>query len=381
MDIRTKLALALVSVSLLSMFLLGAFAYQVSSDLLQEISERQLDALAEAKKQDLEQIVESWRTHVRLIRSRTQLRIRLQEYQQSEEQNVLVEMRRIAEDAQKSTEHVQRITLFDRNGNEVISAGNAPRSPVATVTAEETDIWYSGFYLGDDGQPRIVFNSTLSLDAEVIGSIEVIIGVTTLQNLAGNYRGLGETGETMIFGQNPDGSAVLLHTLRHAGQLVSWDDPPEYVRAAVAGQDQVFTEDIQDYRGKRVWAATRYLSNVDWGLVVKVDAEEEGGRALGLREDLIDLGLALGAFAVAGGTLLGIFLARPIRELEQVVRRVQQGESSLRANARLDDEIGLLAEALNEYLDDVNKKKEKKRKKKEKRKKEKKEKTAKKKAQ
>lgn len=267
-------------------------------------------------------------------------------------------MRRIVEDAQKSTKHVQRITLFDRNGSEVVSAGSAPQSPVATLTAEETDIWYSGFYLGDDGQARIVFNSTVSLDEEVIGSIEVIIGVTTLQNLAGNYRGLGETGETMVIGKRPDGKLVLLHTLRHTDQPVSWDDPPNYVKTAVAGQDRLFTEDDQDYRGNHVWAVTRYLSNVDWGLVVKVDAEEEGERALGLRKNLIDLGLALGAFAVAGGTLLGIYLARPIRELEQVVRRVRRGESSLRANARFDDEIGLLAEALNEYLDHVHKKKE-----------------------
>lgn len=359
MDIRTKLALALVSVSLLSMFLLGTFAYQVSSDLLQEISERQLDALAESKKQDLQQVIESWRTHVRLIRSRTQLRILLREFQQNGDPSGLSEMRRIAEDAQASTEHVQRITLFGRGGNEVVSAGSAPPSPVATLTTEQTDVWYSGFYLGEDGRPKIVFNSSVSLDDEVIGSIEVIIGVTTLENVAGNYRGLGETGETLIFGQKPNRSLELLHTLRHTDVEESWDNPPEYVRAAVAGQERVFTQDVQDYRGNDVWAATRYLPSVDWGLVVKVDAAEESQRALGLRENLIDLALALGAFAVAGGTLLGIYLARPIRELEQVVRRVRQGESSLRANAELDDEIGLLAEALNEYLDHVNNKKEK----------------------
>lgn len=360
MDIRTKLALALVSVSLLSMFLLGGFAYQVSSELLQEISERQLDALAESKKQDLEQVIESWRNHVRLIRSRTQLRIRLRDYQDNKLPAVRTEMQRIAEDAQKSTEHVQRITLFGRAGNEVVSAGSASRPPVATMTSEDNDVRYSGFYLGDDGRLKVVFNTGVSLNEEIIGSIEVIIDVVRLESLARNYRGLGESGETMIFGQKSDRSLVLLHSLRHSVAPPSWNNAPSYVSAAVAGEERVFTQEVQDYRRKDVWAATRFLPGVDWGLVVKVDAEEEGQRALGLRENLIDLALALGAFAVAGGTLLGIYLARPIRELEQVVRRVQHGESSLRANVDLDDEIGLLAEALNEYLDHVDKKKKKK---------------------
>ena len=67
MDIRTKLALSLVFVSLLSMGLLGSFAYQTSSSLLQEISLRQLDALAESKARDLLKVNEGWKNQVRLI--------------------------------------------------------------------------------------------------------------------------------------------------------------------------------------------------------------------------------------------------------------------------------------------------------------------------
>ena len=75
MDIRTKLALALVSVSLLSMLALGTFAYQATSALLREVSERQLDALAESKQRDLEKVVVAWRDRVELIRSRRRERV------------------------------------------------------------------------------------------------------------------------------------------------------------------------------------------------------------------------------------------------------------------------------------------------------------------
>ena len=47
MDIRTKLILALVSVSVASMTVLGVFAYQTSATLFKEVSVRQLEALAQ----------------------------------------------------------------------------------------------------------------------------------------------------------------------------------------------------------------------------------------------------------------------------------------------------------------------------------------------
>ena len=64
MDIRTKLALALVSVSLLSMLIVGSFAYQTAAERLRQVSERQLDALAESKWSDLNKVLEGWRDRV-----------------------------------------------------------------------------------------------------------------------------------------------------------------------------------------------------------------------------------------------------------------------------------------------------------------------------
>lgn len=349
MDIRTKLALALISVALLSMFALGTFSYRVSSNLLQEISERQLDALAEAKEQDLLSLIEGWRNDVRLIRSRTQLRIRLREYQEDGNPLSLVTINRILQDALDSTDDVVRIVLFDRDGNIVADVGDAPTPAELSDNLDTLEARYAGLFV--HGQPHLVFHTKVLLDDETIGGMEVVIAASELQALARNYRGLGETGETLVVAEPVPGQHVLLHKPRHGELGPNWIDPPHYIEQAVDGVEQVITRGVVDYRGQPVWVATRSLENPQWGLAIKIDAAEEEERALLLRDQMIDVALALGAIAVVGGTLLGFYLARPIRELVEVIERVQQGETGLRANASAEDEIGLLAETLNKYLD------------------------------
>lgn len=349
MDIRTKLALALVSVALLSMLALGAFSYRVSANLLQEISERQLDALAEAKEQDLLSLVDGWRNDVKLIRSRTQLRIKLREYQATGNLEALADMQRILSDALESTDDVVRIVLFDRNNKIVADVGDAPAPATLSSDLDIDEARYAGLFVHE--QPHLVFHTRVQLDDEVIGGMEVVIVADQLQALATNYRGLGETGETMVVAEDDAGLHILLHAPRHGELGPVWLDPPAYISDAVDGMEQVITENVYDYRAKAVWVATRSLENPQWGLAIKIDADEEEERALHLRDQMIDVALAVGAFAIVGGTLLGFYLARPIRELASVIERVHHGETELRADARAEDEVGLLAETLNNYLD------------------------------
>ncbi len=101
MDIRTKLVFALVAVSLGSMLAIGAVAYSTAGDLLRDNTLRQLDALAETKKEDLEKVILGWRDRVNLIASRTQLRLSLLAYEQAHSPEQRDRIRRIIADAKR----------------------------------------------------------------------------------------------------------------------------------------------------------------------------------------------------------------------------------------------------------------------------------------
>lgn len=358
MDIRTKLALALVSVALISMAILGTFAYKTSASLLQEISIRQLDALAESKKRDLIKVYEGWQDQLRLIRSRTQLRTSLKSYLETGDQDALDQIDRIIKDAATAVKNVERIAVLDLQGRELTSFGSAALDGRTRIPEELDEVTYLGAVRDEEGPEKGVevgFSTLLSLDKVPLGAMSVVIDAGDLFSVTGNYTGLGETGEAMVVMRTGDDPVVVLNPLRHSSEKSpegdGFDGASADVRAVLEGRETVFTQHVEDYRGVDVWSATRFVPGLEWGLIVKIDAAEEEQRASELRDALVDISLALSAFAIIGGTLLGFYLARPIQELAEVVERMRKGETHLRANTRGDDEIAYLAESLNELMD------------------------------
>jgi HAMP domain-containing protein len=354
MDIRTKLVFALVAVSLGSMLALGAFSYEASRALLQRLALRQLDALAESKQEDLERVMVAWQDRVELVTSRTALRERLRSFRATRDPEDAAAIERILTDAENAVTALRGIAVFTADRRHVATAGVDPGTQMGAGVfwLADSPLVYEDVSLGEGGELLITFVAPIRLDGELIGAAKVLHSARELVDVTHDYTGLGETGETILARRSEDGGALILNPLRHDPQAalqrsISPDRNDDPVLRALAGDEGIWDKDIVDYRGEPVWAATRHLAEIDWGIVVKVDSAEEFRPVAELRSTMWKLAVSLSAFAIIAGLLLGLYFARPIRQLAEIARRIGDGELELRAPVSSEDEIGLLAATLN----------------------------------
>jgi PAS domain S-box-containing protein len=125
------------------------------------------------------------------------------------------------------------------------------------------------------------------------------------------------------------------------------------VALALDRQEGTFWHDMTDLDGDAVWVALRHVSEIDWGLVILLDEETGQAPAVAFRKDLTDIAMALGAFAMVVGTILGLRFAAPIHDLAVVADRIRGGNLSARAVVRGEDEVGVLANAFNQMAEEM----------------------------
>ncbi len=168
--------------------------------------------------------------------------------------------------------------------------------------------------------------------------------------------GLGRTGEALLINQE----VKIITTLKYPLEDGTTANPFEYqikARPAIfAAQGQEGIIATEDYRGEAVLAAYRHIrltSELGWGLVVKRDQAEVFAP---LREGVFYRILvgSLCAFVMLG---LIIFisrnLTRSIRRLSKTAREVEEGNLAVRTSITTSDEVGLLASAFDSMLNHV----------------------------
>jgi len=362
LDLRTKLVFVLVAVSLASMLALGALAYTAASDLLRQKTLRQLESLAETKKEDLEKVIAGWEDRVSLVASRTQLRLSLRDYSQTGGTTGQRErIERILNDALASSEALQALTVYELDGQVVAAAGEAERRVHALqpsrIAALGGSIGPPQIYFNTADEPRIAYLTSLTLDGQRIGALDVELNAGELIELIHNFIGLGATGETMIVVRDSAGVTRVLHPLRgdvtRPVAIVRPEGGDDPATRALQDRDTVISAGLVDYRGEPVWAATRFLPQVGWGVVVKFDADEERAPIIELRQRLTRLGLSLSAFAILLGTFFGLRFAKPIHDLSAVANQIRLGELDARAKVEREDELGLLARTFNQMAEEL----------------------------
>lgn len=355
MKIKTKLTLAFVLISLISLSVTSIPAYWIAKQALTEEVSNHLQSVATIQEHRLTAMIAQNLERLKLVASRTQLRLSLANYINSHQSEEQERMNRILQDAILGVSDFRSISLLTEDGKVVASTQEASLETehsdkeffVRGLRESSADI----FFLDDQQKLGVYLSGPLYLDDNLLGVIVIESEVHNIIDLVSDYSGLGETGETFLAKRDADGNALFLAPLRFDKQAalsrtIKKESPNHPITQALLKNELQFTKSV-DYRGELVLATTRYIEQTEWGLVVKIDEAEalapvlQMGNLLGLVIFISSSAVIMISFYIAGT------ITRPIVNLTSVASQISAGKLSQRAQNDRTDEIGLLAQAFN----------------------------------
>ncbi len=211
-------------------------------------------------------------------------------------------------------------------------------------------------YYAPSDKPAAFIAAPVFESDRLIGVVALQTDMHEIYTLAGDYTGLGDTGETMIASKEDD-ELVIVAPLRHDRkaafqrrlQLGSQQASP--VQKAVQGERGSGIS--VDYRDKEVLAVWRYISDVRWGVVAKIDTSEAFEAADRLQAGFMVIGVITMFGVVVAAALISRSISKPIHALHKGTEIIGSGNLEHRVGTDRNDEIGQLSRAFDQMAVDL----------------------------
>lgn len=363
MKIRSKLSITFLTVSLASIATVSSIVFLLVHFSFVEALGQKLEAVASGQKSNVLHVFNAWQDQVNLLRSRTSLREVFIEYCNSSDKRLLARLKLILGDTLEADRDIRYLEIVGLDCERVISVGILPEpgfNPPEVAHGMDREPQLRQLWLDKEHKLFGLMTAPIVLDHKPVGTINTVFDARELIEITGNYDGLGKSGETLVAVREEDGSARFLTPVRHdknrdLTRRVKPDRPEVPITQALMKNDRIMiSPETVDYRDVPVLAATRYIPELDWGLVAKIDRKEALAPVNNLIYTILIVTLAISIVVILVGFYLSGSIAAPIVNLASAVRKIKEGELSVRAFVTSDDEIGELAESFNAMVSSLN---------------------------
>lgn len=194
------------------------------------------------------------------------------------------------------------------------------------------------------------------VDEKFIGVFAVQLDKKLLYKVATDATGLGLSGEAE-FAQRDEKGVLYTAPLKYwkNAEMLLRVKPQQIGRSPMLNALSGASGEGEklDYRGKPVVAAWRYLPDLDWGMVVKIDADEVYANIVQQRNTLLEMVLGL----LLLSCILAYYFARqisaPLEDMAKTADEVAKGDLNKRADESAQGELGLFAKSFNRMTENL----------------------------
>ncbi|MGD8566466.1 MAG: ATP-binding protein [Gammaproteobacteria bacterium] len=362
MNIRAKLSITYLTVSLLALVFISVFIYFYVKQILTSEVLGHLESVSSIQSHRVRSIIEQNLERLRLVTSRTQLRISLSEYLKTGNPELLVKIRRIIGDALASIGSFTAISVLNKNGRVIVSTEPGQ----AKLNYRQYDFYAQArkennaehFFQDENGNLNVYLSGPLTINGEFVGILLIESNAHNIVSLIRDYSGLRQTGETLLGRISADGKAVqYLTPLRFNAEAALTlkepiDNDANPLVKALAAKKALLTT-ATDYRGKEVLAATNYISETGWGVVVKIDTAEAFKPINSLVKYIFVITLGIMFVVIGVSYTFARMISKPIVQLTKTAHAINEGDLSQRAVVRGNDEAAELAGTFNNMANNL----------------------------
>ena len=358
MSIRYKIMLILLLLALSTHFVITTTYYHYSQKAIKAEAINHLESMANVQKERVKTFINNNFEKLRLINSRTQLRRSLKQYNQTSDADALNLVKKIIADAIQSAQSIEDIFVISLDGETIASVKNKhphhshKDHPLFLEAMYRQSVQY---YIDENdlASTKILFSAPLELDGELIGVIAMQVDMDNLNKYLRDYTGLGMSGEVLMAMDYKDNKMLFFTPLRFKKSplLVKKDSEAAKSMNLALQHTETTLDDALDYRNEPVIAATSYLSELDFGIVVKMDKSEVFKTSYDLKVLILTLIIGLVLLVIIVSIFLANMITKPVINITEAATMISQGDYQKRILALSNDELGQLANALNEMAE------------------------------
>ena len=347
---KIKIIPLFIIIGLIPIASIGIYFHQSSYDQIISQVENMLSTTADLERLRINDVLHLYEDKINLVGSRTNLRFLLDEYNQHESPEHVEKMNKILIDVQNSDDNFKILSIINLDGRIVASTdptliGNYLDDK---FIPEESEDFKFGFSYQEHPVDDAYLSRTLFSDNKNLGFVYALIDPHELNRpMIKDY--FGETGEYLIAEKTVEGHAIFINALKfqddpNARVIISKDELAIPITQALL-HNEVFLETV-DYRGVPVFAVTRAISDVNLGLVAKIDVSE----ALAPLDDIkisIAVTSVLLIFAISIISILfSKTLTNPISKLELLTKEYAKGHYDSKSGLKTNDEFLSLGKSM-----------------------------------
>jgi signal transduction histidine kinase/HAMP domain-containing protein len=208
------------------------------------------------------------------------------------------------------------------------------------------------------GRPVAFLATPVTQNEVLVGVLVVKVPIESLNQIVSLTRGLGQTGQTYIVGQDFLLRSSLRSTSEQPLEMVVLNPEVIIKTKAVesALQKQTDTRLIRDYRGRKslsAWSPVivqpTVLDNqaIIWALIVEKDFTEVVEPANDLLISLIAIAVIINLALYIVAYIIAEQISEPLQQLTKSVERISSGHLEEKVEVHTEDEVGILGDAFN----------------------------------